>query len=76
MSSYYAKIKATNGLLLGGVSSTETSRMETRRMAEDLMETIIKGNGECGRSAVGEVLESSLPPDILEVEIYGPQAGD
>jgi hypothetical protein len=74
--SYYAKIRATEGVLLGGVPSTQTSRMETRRMAQDLMETVIEGNLECHRSAVGEVLESDLPAEILAVEIYGPQAGD
>lgn len=63
--SFYARYRATgDGLLLGGVAASQTSRYARRTDAEQHLASVIelnRGKAEC----VGEVLESALPPDIF-----------
>lgn len=63
MPSYYAKYRSTNGrTLLGGVIKSQTSRFQSRVMAEDRLQQVLELNGE---HCQGEVHESNLPPEIF-----------
>lgn len=64
--SYYVRIRARTGLLLGGVRSTESSRFESRRDACDWAWQARNANREAGRDIDPEyeVISSDRAPEI------------
>jgi len=49
MKKYKAVLRATQGLLLGGVKVHESGLCGTREEAEQLLYVYVKSNDECGR---------------------------
>lgn len=63
--SFYAKMKADGGTLLGGVLETQSSRFETAEQAGRWLDQGISVNRDAGRSlALSAIFESPLIPEI------------
>lgn len=66
MPSYYAKLSAKTGLLLGGVPATMSSRFESRRDACFWAHCVRDANREANRDVDPnyEIIESDLAAEI------------
>jgi len=70
--SYFIKIKARSGLLVGGVAHTQSSRFESRRDACDWAFCVRDLNREAKRDVDPnfEVVASELEPEIPTPDYY------
>lgn len=63
--SFYAKLVAEKGVLLGGSRTVLSSRFQSRAAAAQYLAVAIEANASEKRKATGTVEESPLLPEIL-----------
>jgi hypothetical protein len=62
--SYFVKLEARTGTLLGGVKSYQSSRFETYEQAEDYRDQALEANLAAGRDIASWVCDSMRAPEI------------
>jgi hypothetical protein len=64
--SYFVKMRASSGLLLGGVKETRSSRFESRRDAVFWAQCVLDGNRDAGRDVDPDydIVGSNQLPEI------------
>lgn len=64
MKSYFGKVEAIEGLLLGDVTSITSSRFETKKQVSDWIYAILKDNKEVNKKVQANIFSCDKRPEI------------